>query len=268
MADRLVIFLHLPKAAGSTLTRVIGRQYPPEAIRNLSGKPRTVALQEAADLTRPPAQIRIITGHVPFGVHRAVHGEFTYITLLRDPVDRLLSHFHFARQVASHPLHREIASGKLTVLDVARQLANLQTHYLAGPDWEADDDGSDTARLARARENLARYFSVAGVVERFDEALMLMQRRLGWKVRAFTNSNVGRDLPKEATDAGERAAIRALNPLDQQLYEWVAARFEEDLAREGAGVQAAVNWLRLKNRVLHWSQQLRSLPRSLRHPAA
>jgi hypothetical protein len=267
MADRLVIFLHLPKAAGSTLTRVIGQQYRRGEIRNLGGKDRAVALQEAADLTRPPAQIRIITGHVPFGVHRAVHGEFTYITLLRDPVDRLLSHFHFARQLASHPMHGDIASGKLTVLDVARRLANMQTRYLAGPDAEADN-ASDAARLARAKENLSNHFSVAGVVERFDEALMLMQRRLGWKVRAFTNSNVGRARSKKAADAGERAAIRALNPQDQELYEWVAARFEEDLAREGSGVQAAVNWLRLKNRVLHWSQQLRSLPRSLRQPAA
>src|SRR5687767_13023639 len=80
MADRLVIFLHLPKAAGSTLTRVIGQQYRPEEIRNLGGIARTVALQEAAHLTRPPARIRIITGHVPFGIHRAVHGDFTYIT--------------------------------------------------------------------------------------------------------------------------------------------------------------------------------------------
>jgi hypothetical protein len=144
----------------------------------------------------------------------------------------------------------------------------MQTDYLAGPDREADGDGTPAARLARAKDYLSRHFAVAGVVERFDEALVLMQRRLGWKVRAFTNSNVGRDRPKKAVDEGERAAIRALNPLDQELYEWTAARFAEDVAREGASVQAAVNWLRLKNRVLGWREQLRALPRNLRQPAA
>ncbi len=253
MTDRVVIFLHLPKAAGSTLNRVIAQQYPPEAIYKLGGKTPDVIAKELAEGTRPAGMIRLVAGHVGFGIHTAVTEDFTYITMLRDPVERLLSHYHFARTLPTHPLHAEIASGRLTVRDVARQVANLQTRYLADAVVRGTAETAGAEALASAKKNLQRHFSVAGLAERFDESLILLQRRLGWKVRAVANSNVTRGRPMRTTHSDEDlAAIREANALDLELYEWARARFAAEVASAGLGFRTAVGWLRARQHALRF----------------
>ncbi len=257
MTDRVVIFLHLPKAAGSTLNRVIAQQYPPEAIYKPGTKPPEVVARELAEVTRPPPRVRLLSGHVGFGIHTAITSEFTYITVLRDPVERLLSHFHFARTLPEHPLHDDIASGRLTLRDAARQLANLQTRYLADEALRGTAETAGADALASAKENLSRYFSVVGLAERFDETLILMQWNLGWKVRPVPNSNVTRGRPKRSAHSDDDlAAIRAANALDCELYDWARARFDAEVARAGLGFRAAVGWLRARNRALRFGSRL------------
>lgn len=253
MPEPLVIFLHLPKAAGSTLNRVMAQQYPAEAIYKLGGKNPDVLRKEVAEVTRPPSAIRLLTGHHGFGVHEGLDRDFTYITVLRDPVERVLSHFHFARRLESHPLHAEIASGKVTAPEIARRLANLQTRYLADDAHRGTAETADAATLANAKANLEKHFSVIGLAERFDETLILLQRRLGWRIRPFANSNVTKGRPgKSALSPEDIADIRASNALDVELHEWAKARLDREIAEAGADFQSAVSWLRWKNRAWSW----------------
>lgn len=257
MTDRLVIFLHLPKAAGSTLNRVIAQQYPPEAIYKTGGKSREALLREVAEVTRPPSRIRLLAGHAGFGFHTALREDFTCITVLRDPVERLLSHYHFAARLPGHPLHEGIASGRLTIREVAAQLANLQTRYLINAESRQPGQPLDGEALAEAKANLDRHFAVVGLAERFDETLVLLERRLGWKVRSFANSNVTRGRPARAAHSeDDLAAIRAANAIDLELYEWARRRFEETVAAEGAGLRRGVTWLRARNALRGWGERV------------
>lgn len=237
MTDRIVIFLHIPKAAGSTLNRVIAQNYPPAAILKAGGK------SDAALLDEVTGEVRLIAGHRPFGMHAQLTRPFTYITVLRDPVERVLSQYHFVKRLAEHPLHRAVASGELSLRDYARQLPDVQTRYLAGSSTD------DAALLEQAKTNLATHFAVAGLTERFDETLVLLQRALGWKVRPFANSNVSAGRPKSDGNSREDLdAIRECNQLDLALYDFAREHFERQIAEQGAGFHAAVAWLRLKNR--------------------
>ena len=237
MTDRIVIFLHIPKAAGSTLNRVIAQNYPPAAILKVGGK-TDAALRDA--LT---SEVRLIAGHRRFGMHAQLSRPFTYITVLRDPVERVLSQYHFVKRLAEHPLHRAVASGELSLRDYGRQTPDSQTRYLAGSNTD------DAGLLEQAQANLVTHFAVAGLTERFDETVVLLQRALGWRVRPFTNSNVSAGRPKSAGHSREDLdAIRECNRLDLALYDFARERFERQIAEQGAGFRAAVAWLRLKNR--------------------
>ena len=44
-------------------------------------------------------RIRYLSGHVPFGVHRVFDRPARYITVLRNPVERVVSSFYFQKQI-------------------------------------------------------------------------------------------------------------------------------------------------------------------------
>jgi hypothetical protein len=249
VTDRTVIFLHLPKAAGSTLNRVIAQQYSPEEIYKTSGKPPQVLASEIAG--KKP---RLIAGHQPFGLHALMAGPSTYITILREPAERMISHYHYARKLSRHEMHGEIAGG-LSLRDAAHRMANLQTRYLADESVRGTGETAGREALESAKENLASHFAVAGVAECFEESLVLLQRRLGWRVRPVASSNVTRGKKSPHSEA-DLALIREVNALDRELYDWARARFEAEIAKEGKSFRSAVRWLRFRNRALHLRDSL------------
>ena len=90
------IFLHVPKAAGTTLQTIIERHYRPSEIF-FAG---TVVHEALSDLRRADvdvrAGIRFATGHMAYGVHDDLPGPSSYFTVLRDPIDRVVSFYYFA----------------------------------------------------------------------------------------------------------------------------------------------------------------------------
>ena len=237
-----VIFLHIPKACGTTLTKLLQRWCRREEVYEVGEKPRD---QQLAELGARPG-VRLVIGHAAFGLHEAMPVETRYITVLRDPVERLVSHFHYAGRTRQHRLHESIKSGEMTLLALARRLANLQTRYLGG----RVEDVPDEATLARAKENVVRHFAVAGIVERFEETVVLLHRVFARKLRPFASENVGtRRSPLESLGADDLRAIRAAHELDYALYDFIRARFEEQLAQQDETFTRQVASLRLGNRV-------------------
>lgn len=84
-ARQTVIFLHLPRTAGTTLHRIIERQVRPEGIFSI-GWTEQESVQAYRELSQArKAEIRMVRGHMAFGLHEFVPGPSTYFTLLRDP---------------------------------------------------------------------------------------------------------------------------------------------------------------------------------------
>src|SRR5881628_840427 len=94
--DEAIIFLHLPKAAGSTLNRFIEWEYPLSQIYSVDP---VFYRRSWAHLQRFSKErlrkMRVFKGHMLFGLHAILPQPATYITVLREPVDRVLSAFYF-----------------------------------------------------------------------------------------------------------------------------------------------------------------------------
>jgi hypothetical protein len=107
---------------------------------------------------------------------------------------------------------------------------NGQTRILAGIGHGARFRHCTQQMLDTAKENLQKHFAAAGVSERFDEFLRLVQQRLGWGITRYKIKNAGHDRPQvQDVDAETRAVIVEHNQLDIALYRYAAKLFEQQL---------------------------------------
>src|SRR5271155_2663578 len=106
-SNQPVVFLHIPKTAGTTLTHILQRSHPARLVCKSTGMPEQLdALMEMPAEAR--AALSLVTGHFPYGIHRHFARPVTYVTFLRRPVDRVISAYYYALSMPDHYLHRTL----------------------------------------------------------------------------------------------------------------------------------------------------------------
>jgi hypothetical protein len=174
---------------------------------------------------------RYLFGHLNFGVHRIVAVDAKYITLLREPVSRVLSYYRHQRTRPDAPYHGHIKKGLSLKQFVAERISfetnNHMTRILAGHTGQGYLD--DESVLDAALANLSRDFLGVGLTERFEESVRLILTALGWNDQAaglaLPRLNRSPDRSPVTLDSATRAAILRDNRLDARLYRTVAAAF-------------------------------------------
>lgn len=222
-----VIFLHLPKTAGTTVNRLIEWEY---RLSEMYSVDPVLYRWSAAHLRKlPPERLkkfRMFKGHMVFGLHEVLPQPATYITVLRDPVDRVISAYYFMRNYKLHPLHWKLRRKKWTLEDYVRnsRRENVQSKIVAGAPYE---EPCTLEIVERAKHNLRRHFSVVGISARLEESLALMKLRFGWKLSSYSSFNVTRSRPKKR-DLPEATLelIQQKNAFDMDLYECAQEIFE------------------------------------------
>jgi hypothetical protein len=239
--DTTIIFIHIPKCAGTTLTEAVIKKIFPRRQRLIYYEAGTRGLlkflQEMPDQRR--MQLRCIAGHFAYGVHTALARPSHYITLLREPVERVISHYYFVKRTKNHYLHEQLNRGGLTLKDYVDKMGNIeldngQTRIIAGIGHGARFGECTRQMLEAAQGNLQRHFAAVGVSERFDDFLRLVQHRLGWRVTRYKAENVAHFRPQSRDmDRETRAAIIEHNRLDIELYRYAIELFENQLREVG-----------------------------------
>jgi len=231
----LFIHLHIPKTAGTTMRSIIRSHFDTEhseeiyphwgkadfhrQIRRLSGERKK--------------RLRCLQGHFVYGVHKHFDKKPVYVAMVRDPVERAISLYHFILLNPQHHMHRELKEGGLTLENYhewrsTRMAAayNAQTRYLAGV-----VDREPTERdLAEAKRNVERYFALVGLTEQFDETVFLMNSAFGWNTRVYGRLNITAKRPKRNELSEETLKnIQNANWMDMELYSFVKDLFEKRL---------------------------------------
>ncbi len=238
-AAETLLFLHIPKAAGTTLSRVAERHTPAARQYRLGGNAQA-AIEHFNRLPEAQrARYRLISGHFPYGVHQRVPGPCAYFTVLRDPVDRVASFYYFVREEPRHYLNEHMTPAQAASLgEFARTTScpivdNGQTRQLAG-DWGRIPFGQcDRALLETAKRNLESV-AVVGLTNRFRATLMLLGQRFDWPHLGYRKANETQARPAtEVLDGTTRSALESLNALDQELYAFAQDLFEARWAASG-----------------------------------
>jgi len=236
MDGKAVIFLHIPKTAGTTLNRIIEWQYNPLAIFTMDPyriRATPERLQKLSERRR--RSLRMVRGHLYYGIHEFLPQGATYFTMLREPVARFFSSYYFIQRRPLHPMHRKVTTERIGVEDFIRltpRRQNLQCSMIAGI---GNYGTCDHRTLDKAKENLAKSFSVVGISERFEESLMLMAKTFGWEIPFYENRKVSKTRPQ--INPGAVEMIRDHNRLDLELYEFGKGLFQEMVAKKDAEVK-------------------------------
>jgi hypothetical protein len=236
----LLLHAHLFKNAGSSfdwaLARCFGEAFldhrDDEAMR---GRPAYLrALIEARD------DLRALSSHwlplPPPATRRQVYP----VALLREPLARLRSVYDFERrQAVDHPGtrkarvagFRDYVAWRLTP-GTGPVLRNYQTRMLSGRYPGNDDEAQAAAALATIE-----LFPVLGLVERFDETMVLLEERLSDTFPDLDLAYVGQNISEREPGAGRNSVeedlgdllddVRAVNARDIALYEHAVRRFEK-----------------------------------------
>lgn len=226
-AEEAVIFLHVPKTAGTTLNRLIEWEYPLFEMYSVDPVFFTWSASHLRRLSpRRLRKTRMFKGHMVFGLHKVLPQPATYITVLRDPIERVMSAFYYMRSYILHPKYWKFRQEQWTLEDFVRRLPrdNVQCKIVAGAEYNSP---CTKEIFEQAKENLLRHFSVVGLSERFEESLALMKLRFGWKLRRYSSFNVTRTRPKKHDlSKATLDLIAAKNAFDVALYECAANIFQ------------------------------------------
>jgi hypothetical protein len=253
-----LIFLHIPKAAGTTLRAVLSSRYRREQTFVIGNDinadiHRLIALDEAER-----HRLRLLMGHMSFGLHRYLAPGARYVSILRDPVERVLSEYRFLKSNVRHPFHhqvREMSLAEYLDSDFTGQSSNGQTRLLSGSHVEgtlgiAGRESLHESHLQSALGNIERHFVITGTQQRFEATLLLLARYLGWRRWPFfVVRNVTRaDDVDFVLDDDAREMVTHCNQLDVMLYHAVNERLDCEIAKAGTGFARSLERFRRLNR--------------------
>ncbi len=252
-----ILFLHVPKTAGITIRSIIARQYSSGAVYSVDEHHLGTEIANFRALSKEDKEaIEIIQGHFCFGIHERLGIPGRYITILRDPVQRVISHYYHVLKHSDHHLHADVVSSGMTLKEyvqseITLDCDNSQVRYLSGIGTDVGFGRCTREVLELAKRNLREYFITAGVSERFDESLLLMREKLNWGSGIhYYPQNVG-DRPDRGLSVPDNVAriILQHNSLDVELYQHVLAHLDAQVTERGQCFYRKYHSFVLSNRI-------------------
>jgi hypothetical protein len=253
----LMVFVEIPQTGGRRISSMFADAWPKGAVHKsgnyFRGREKTMV-----KVIRKPGGWeswhgeggRLTVGNNPYRVfHEHLPAGCWYMTLLREPVDRVL--FNYRQLAEREPATTDPADGPVgepartapSSLEAALadpgmlELSNLATRFLCD-DPDSDDLGSGA--LDEAKVNL-RDFAFVGIQERFEESVALLQLGLGLAAIPYGEE---RSIDVHAGSDEERTLIEEHNRLDVELYAFACELFEERLAAAGPELTRHLEQLR------------------------
>jgi len=248
--DDILYFSHLPKTGGMTLKNILDNYFDYDTIL-----PAYVWNELLSITPIDFHKYRFIRGHFGYQLHKSLPKKPVYITMLREPIKRVISAFEYLKYLSSNSTKYAIFQDKSLeeiLNDPVQRLrfTNTQTRFTAIDMDDASfdkfckriskseineientlerlyDNNSESELLRLAKAHLLD-FAFVGILEKFDESLFLLWYTFGWK--PIRNIHRYNETPKHQRKPINKETINQVaecNNLDVELYNFAVKIFE------------------------------------------
>ena len=224
-----VIFVHVPKTAGSSLRGELAARLQPDMNIEVDYNDATRLFRDKMDdavrnfLAGPAEHIRFASGHL-MGRHvaqmRSAMQGARFITFLRDPVERVVSDYRYQRS-PKHPPHPQFRE-KYPSLEAYLEFKgdrNKSAQHLIAPAVYAGREPEECV------DYLLRAYDFVGVQEMYPLSFRTLTALIGEPAWPKLRENVNRNEEEENLSPELAAEVREANAIDAALYEAVFPRW-------------------------------------------
>ena len=251
--NEIIVHFHIGKTGGISLKHILKRKFKDKLI-NLTinkihaGKNEFYLYQDFIKNINK-LEFECITGHIPFGIHKYIHKKTNYMTILRNPIKRVISDYNYVINEYEHPLNKYFLSQnpisfedyielditkKTNVLPpeiyVGSAIHNLQSRSISGEIFNSLNNFENKKfNLNTAFTNIEEHFFLVGLLEYFDQFLFILKEKYNWKIKDIISikSNTSKNTIKfSKLDKNTIKKISLLNSDDVALYEKMKINFE------------------------------------------
>lgn len=220
-----ILFDHHPKCGGTSLNQYLQANYFNERIFTIDGNNPMASIRQFKALPRRARySYDLINGHHAHKLLAYIHPERIAITVFRDPVDRIISHYFYAKRNSRHYLYSEIHKSGLTLEEYATsnlssELRNWYTrHYTDLTNSQAERNPEKSVR--KAIKTVLKYYNIVGFLDNFETFAKILQNQAQLRYEfknKKANKTKDRPLVRDISQSTIQR-IKEVNHLDINFY--------------------------------------------------
>ena len=224
--ESLIVFLHIPKTAGTSLSHLLRQKFKADSITQIY-KPSDCVRPLADHAAAIDDSIKCLSGHIDYGIHAYLSRDCAYLSMVRDPVSRVLSHYNFtkSKDAETHPLREavEFAQNHSVVEYLERfpAISFEQIRVLSGV------KSFDRIALDVAKDNVSSGKIIVGLTEDFFQSTEMLFNEIGLGYPRFslkrknTTASSNKNNQHTFPDKSTLDAIEEICALDIELYQHI-----------------------------------------------
>lgn len=246
--DCHIVFHHVPKTGGTSIGSAIRERFPlssagfdqnaayatvealyPDFDRTPLFSDEFLRMRRETFVNHLVRDHRCVAGHFPFDevAWARFHDRYRFVTVLRDPVKRFVSHYFDSYRPEpdpSRPFAISMSLDELLETERGRRFGRIYAEFYSGLTGRADFDSREA--IDRSKANLER-FDVVGFLENTDDFVQRLASECGLRIRLehLRRGSTSKKTRVDTLTPEIVEKIRSMCATDIEIYEWARERF-------------------------------------------
>ena len=259
MQSQKILFMHIPKTAGTSIRNMIEKNFSKDERLYIYEESRWKTPYDIKKMDHDTKKnIKIVYGHFLFGIHKYFDEPTKYMTIIREPVDRILSAYYHFKTI---PTHKKIMLKifnwganlpiSLPKLLQQRHSKQLKNHYFVVNNKlsvvefvKCGRFGVDNTMVRRisnipvgygkitqeiyetAIYNIENYFVDVLLMEDMKQSVARLASIIGSTDLSMRMDNVNKKRERTGLDGNTLSFLKETNKYDLMLYDYCYHRFK------------------------------------------